>query len=153
MNEQAEATEKVQKVISDPSELLAEIAKGLEELIPDEILRAKVVEWARKRLAEMAMVVMQQSGAIESLSRVLDDVLSKLRMWGWSSEKGWLRARGLLAEVLTSWKARTGGTHAGDGKEESAGSGTDEEGSPDAPPPPLEADDRGEKSLEDVPKV
>jgi hypothetical protein len=152
--QQAEAleksVEKVEKVINDPAELLAEISKGLDELIPDEILRAKVAGWARKRLAEMAMVVMQQSGAIESLSRVLDDVLAKLRQWSDSSEKGWFKARMILREVLTSWKARTGGSHAGDGKEGSVGAGAEGEGQPDATPPSTEADRGGEKPVEGV---
>lgn len=152
--QEAEALEKsvakVEKIINDPTELLAEISKGLDELIPDEELRAKVAEWARKRLAEMAMVVMQQSGAIESLSRVLDDLLAKLREWSGSSEKGWFKARTILREVLTSWKARTGGGHAGDGQEGSAGSGAEEEGLSDATSPSAEADGGGEKSLEGV---
>jgi len=149
MNDESPAEVKaVEKTIQDPQALLAEIGRGLEELIPDEVLRLKVQEWARKRLAEMAMVVMQQSAGIKSLSLVLDDVLTKLRVWGWSADKGWIRARGILNEVLKSWKARSA-QDAGDGKQESAEPGSSHErGSEVDHPPATEADGGGEKPLE-----
>jgi hypothetical protein len=114
----------------DPEAFMKSLEEGLEPIIADEELRKKTVEWARSRMGELITVVIQQSVAIKQLSLVLDDVLSQLRRWAWSADKGWMRARATLNGVLDSFKRRAG--HGGDGSQKSTGTGSESDKVPDA---------------------
>jgi hypothetical protein len=148
MIEERKEVAPVTKAMHSPKVLMNEMFAGLDDLIPDEVLRSKVKSWIRGRLVEMVMVIAQQSSGIETLSLVLDDVLSKLRALGSSGDKGWLQARSILNEVISAWQARSkakGGIHAGGREEESIESNG-------SPPSSKDSGEKGFNGFDDLSK-
>jgi len=123
----AEQQQDSRQLLVDPEAFSQSLEKGLELLIEDEILREKVAEWTKGRMGELVTVVIQQAAGIKQLSLVLDDVLSQLRRWAWSPDKGWMRARAILDGVLKNFKRRT--SHGGDGSQEHPGATPSKDGS------------------------
>lgn len=96
------------------NELLDDMVGGLTKLLTEKKVDQATIDestrWIKQRLAELALVIIQQKNGILEMAVTMDEVFIKLRQWSEGRKKaGWKTAKKILDEVLLGWRKRHGG--------------------------------------------